>query len=157
MTQLIDRVSALCADWNTISPAIAHSTCVADASRLSLGICLDTALTNKGLATLHIEGLVQVQTLCRMITIMMMNLTTTLEENAEESVESSDRNMDFLFVGADLQKVGRFMGLLSVNKQVATSWQPVQNVPATPMLWDINNMPDTSEDYDAELYGDGES
>ncbi|ESK96395.1 hypothetical protein Moror_7045 [Moniliophthora roreri MCA 2997] len=105
MTQLVDHVSALCVDWNAISPAIAHSTCVADASKLSLSILLETALTNEGLATLHVEGLVRVQTLCRIITIMTMNLTTTTEENTEESVEGNDRDMDFLFVGADLRKV----------------------------------------------------
>ncbi|ESK87521.1 hypothetical protein Moror_2040 [Moniliophthora roreri MCA 2997] len=58
MTQLVNCVSALCADWNAISPAIAHSTCVADASQLNLGIHLHTALTNEGLAKLHVEGLV---------------------------------------------------------------------------------------------------
>uniref|UniRef100_A0A0W0G630 Uncharacterized protein n=1 Tax=Moniliophthora roreri TaxID=221103 RepID=A0A0W0G630_MONRR len=47
MMQLVDRVSALCADWSAISPDIACSTCVADASRLSLDIHLDTALTNE--------------------------------------------------------------------------------------------------------------
>uniref|UniRef100_A0A0W0F2U3 Uncharacterized protein n=1 Tax=Moniliophthora roreri TaxID=221103 RepID=A0A0W0F2U3_MONRR len=102
MTQLIDHVSALCVDWNAISPEIAHSTCAADASRLSLDIHLDTALTNEGLTTLHIEGLVRVQTLCRMITIMTMNLTTTLEESVEGSEENGNRNVDFLFIGADL-------------------------------------------------------
>ncbi|ESK81326.1 hypothetical protein Moror_12107, partial [Moniliophthora roreri MCA 2997] len=139
MMQLIDHISALCADWNAISPEIAHSTCVADASRLSLGIHLDTALTNEGLAALHVEGLVQVQTLCQMITIMTMNLMTILEENIEESEENNNRDVEFLFVGADPWKVGRFTGLLSVDKQ------------------NVDDMPDTSEDYNAELYGDRES
>ncbi|ESK83357.1 hypothetical protein Moror_8762 [Moniliophthora roreri MCA 2997] len=58
MTQLIDCVSALCADWSAISPAIAHSTYAVDASKLSLGIHLETALTNEGLAALCTEGLV---------------------------------------------------------------------------------------------------
>uniref|UniRef100_A0A0W0GBD7 Uncharacterized protein n=1 Tax=Moniliophthora roreri TaxID=221103 RepID=A0A0W0GBD7_MONRR len=69
---------------------------------------------------------------------MTMNLTTISEENVEESAESSDRDMDFMFVEAD-------------------PWKPAWNVPATPMLWDVNDMPDTSGDYDVELYGDGES
>ncbi|ESK81283.1 hypothetical protein Moror_8464 [Moniliophthora roreri MCA 2997] len=157
MTLLIDRVSALCADWNTISPDIAHSTCVANASQLSLGICLDTALTNEGLATLCIEGLVQVQTLCWIIMIMTINLTTILEENAEESIHNSSRDVDFLFVEADPQKVGRFEGLLSVDKRVATGWQPTQDVLAMPTLQDIDEMPDTSYNYNMELYGDRES
>uniref|UniRef100_A0A0W0FFY8 Uncharacterized protein n=1 Tax=Moniliophthora roreri TaxID=221103 RepID=A0A0W0FFY8_MONRR len=58
MTQLVDCVSALCADWSTISPAIAYSTYAIDASKLSLGIHLETALTNEGLAALRTEGLV---------------------------------------------------------------------------------------------------
>uniref|UniRef100_A0A0W0FFT2 Uncharacterized protein n=1 Tax=Moniliophthora roreri TaxID=221103 RepID=A0A0W0FFT2_MONRR len=157
MTQLVDCVSALCVDWNAISPTIAHSTCVADASRLSLNICLDTALTNKGLTALHIEGLVRVQTLCQMIAIMMMNLTTTSEENVEESEANRKRNMDFLFIGADPRKVGRFTGLLSIDEWVATGWQPMQDVPATPALRDVDDMPDTSENYNTELYRDGES
>uniref|UniRef100_A0A0W0G0H2 Uncharacterized protein n=1 Tax=Moniliophthora roreri TaxID=221103 RepID=A0A0W0G0H2_MONRR len=101
MTLLVDRVSALCADWNAISPNIAHSTCVGDASRLSLDIHLHTALTNEGLAELHAEGLVRVQTLCRMIAIMTMNLTTISEGNAEESIHNSGENADFLFIGVD--------------------------------------------------------
>uniref|UniRef100_A0A0W0FQ41 Uncharacterized protein n=1 Tax=Moniliophthora roreri TaxID=221103 RepID=A0A0W0FQ41_MONRR len=157
MTLLVDCVSALCADWNAISPDIAHSTCVADASRLSLGIHLDTALTNEGLATLCIEGLVQVQTLCRMIVIMTMNLTTISEENVEESIHNSGGDVDFLFIGADLQKVGRFEGLLLVDERVATGWQPTQAVLATPTLQNVNEMPNISYDYDMELYGDGES
>ncbi|ESK81348.1 hypothetical protein Moror_16705 [Moniliophthora roreri MCA 2997] len=101
MTQLIDCISALCADWNTILPNIAHSTCVADASKLSLVICLDTALTNEGLAALHTEGLVQVQTLCQMIVVMTMNLMTILEENAEGSEVDKGWDAEFLFVEAD--------------------------------------------------------
>uniref|UniRef100_A0A0W0GFC2 Reverse transcriptase domain-containing protein n=1 Tax=Moniliophthora roreri TaxID=221103 RepID=A0A0W0GFC2_MONRR len=58
MTQLVDHVSALCVDWNAISPEIAHSTCVRDASKLSLGILLETALTSEGLAALCAEGLI---------------------------------------------------------------------------------------------------
>ncbi|ESK81363.1 hypothetical protein Moror_3736 [Moniliophthora roreri MCA 2997] len=157
MTLLIDCISALCADWNTILPEIAHSTCVTNASQLSLGICLDTALTNEGLTALRVEGLVRVQTLCQMIAIMMMNLMTISEENAEESIHSSGGDADFLFIGADPQKVGRFEGLLSVDKQVAMGWQPMQDIPATPMLRDVKDMPDTSIDYDTELYRDGES
>uniref|UniRef100_A0A0W0G0Q0 Uncharacterized protein n=1 Tax=Moniliophthora roreri TaxID=221103 RepID=A0A0W0G0Q0_MONRR len=42
-------------------------------------------------------------------------------------------------------------------------WQPPSEVPATPRLGpvdempDIDDRPDTSYDYDTELYGDGES
>ncbi|ESK81364.1 hypothetical protein Moror_3737 [Moniliophthora roreri MCA 2997] len=157
MTQLIDHVSALCADWNTISPRIACSTCVRDASKLSLGILLETALTNKGLAALHTEGLVQVQTLCQIIAIMTMNLMTILLVNTEEAAEDSDTDTDFMFVEAEPQKVGRFTGLLSVEEWEAAGWQLAWNLPATPMLWDINDMLDMSEDYDAELYRDRES
>ncbi|ESK80848.1 hypothetical protein Moror_15431 [Moniliophthora roreri MCA 2997] len=157
MTLLVNCVSALCADWNTISPEIAHSTCVGDASRLNLDICLGTVLTNKGLAALHTEGLVRVQTLCQMITIMTMNLTTILEENAEESIHNSGGDVDFLFVGADPQKVQRFEELPLVSEQVAAGWQPTLDVLATPVLRSVNEMPDTSYDYDTELYGDGES
>uniref|UniRef100_A0A0W0FAH1 Reverse transcriptase-rnase h-integrase n=1 Tax=Moniliophthora roreri TaxID=221103 RepID=A0A0W0FAH1_MONRR len=59
MMQLIDRVSALCADWSAISPDTARSTCVIDASRLSLDIHLGTALTNEGLAALRVKGLIR--------------------------------------------------------------------------------------------------
>ncbi|ESK83042.1 hypothetical protein Moror_11728 [Moniliophthora roreri MCA 2997] len=103
MTLLINCVSALCADWNTISPKIAH------------------------------------------------------KENAEESIHNSGGDVDLLFVGADPWKVERFERLLSVNEQQATGWQPTQDVPATPILQDANEMPDTSYDYNMELYGDGES
>uniref|UniRef100_A0A0W0G3S6 Uncharacterized protein n=1 Tax=Moniliophthora roreri TaxID=221103 RepID=A0A0W0G3S6_MONRR len=157
MTQLIDCISALCADWNAILPEIAHSTCVTDASRLSLGIHLGTALTNEGLAALHIEGLIQVQTLCQVIAVMTMNLMTTSEENAKELAGNDDRDVELMCVGADPQKVGRFLGLLSVDEWVASGWQPTQDVLATPILRSVDEMPDTTEDYDAELYRDGES
>uniref|UniRef100_A0A0W0GFT2 Reverse transcriptase-rnase h-integrase n=2 Tax=Moniliophthora roreri TaxID=221103 RepID=A0A0W0GFT2_MONRR len=138
MTLLVDHVSALCADWNAISPKIAHNTCVTNASRLSLSIRLDirldTALTNEGLATLHVEGLVRVQTLCRMITIMTMNLMTISEESAEELIHNSGGDVDFLFVGADPRKVERFEGLLLVEEWTATGWQLTSDVLATPML-----------------------
>ncbi|ESK82227.1 hypothetical protein Moror_8734 [Moniliophthora roreri MCA 2997] len=96
MTQLVDRVSALCADWSAILPEIACSTCVADASRLSLDICLATALTNEGLAVLHADSLIRAQTLCRMVAIMTMNggtmtsPTTTLAENVEGLMDDYD-------------------------------------------------------------------
>uniref|UniRef100_A0A0W0FB76 Reverse transcriptase-rnase h-integrase n=1 Tax=Moniliophthora roreri TaxID=221103 RepID=A0A0W0FB76_MONRR len=157
MTQLIDHVSALCADWNTILPGIACSTCVGDASKLSLGILLETALTSEGLAALHTEGLIRVQTLCRMITIITMNLTTTSVKNAEEEMGDRDEGTNLLFLGSDLWKVGRFMGLLLVEQQEVAGWQPAGYVPATPRLQDIDDMLDTSEDYNTELYGDGES
>uniref|UniRef100_A0A0W0G5J8 Uncharacterized protein n=1 Tax=Moniliophthora roreri TaxID=221103 RepID=A0A0W0G5J8_MONRR len=157
MTLLVNHVSALCADWNAISPEIAHSTCVGDASQLSLDIHLHTALTNEGLAELCTEGLVQVQTLCQMITIMMMNLMTILEENAEESIHNSRGNVDFLFIRADLWKVQRYRELPSVSERVAIGWQLTLDVLATPVLQSIDEMPDTLYDYDTELYGDGES
>ncbi|ESK95178.1 hypothetical protein Moror_13799 [Moniliophthora roreri MCA 2997] len=157
ITQLIDCVSALCVDWNAISPAIAHSTCVTDASQLSLGIHLRTALTNEGLAELRIKSLVRVQTLCRMITIIMMNLTKISEESAEESIHNSSGDADFLFVGADPQKVQQFNVGLSVYSRMDVGWQLMQEVPSTPMLRSVDEMPDTSYDYDTELYSDGES
>ncbi|ESK83215.1 hypothetical protein Moror_3285 [Moniliophthora roreri MCA 2997] len=157
MTLLVDCISALCADWNAILPKIAHSTYVGDASQLNLDICLGTALTNEGLTILCTEGLIQGQTLCQMITIMMMNLMKISEENAEESIYNSGGDANFLFVGADPQKVQRFVEPPSVSKRVATSWQPTLDVPATPVLRSVNEMPDTSYDYDMELYRDGES
>ncbi|ESK81186.1 hypothetical protein Moror_2285 [Moniliophthora roreri MCA 2997] len=96
MMQLVDHVSALCVDWSAISPDIARSTCVADASRLSLDIHLATALTNEGLAALCADGLIRAQTLCRMVAIMMMNggtMTspmTTSAENVEMLMEEYD-------------------------------------------------------------------
>ncbi|ESK83092.1 hypothetical protein Moror_6075 [Moniliophthora roreri MCA 2997] len=176
MMKLVDCVSALCADWNTISPDIAHSTCAVDASKLNLDIHLATALTNEGLAELHVEGLVQVQTLCRMIAVMTMNLTKISEENVEKSIYDSGGNVDFLFVGTDPRKVQRFEIGSSVYERMAAGWQPTEGgldiptpqnidetvetvveVPNTPMLRSIDEMPDTSYDYDMELYGDGES
>uniref|UniRef100_A0A0W0FHI8 Reverse transcriptase-rnase h-integrase n=1 Tax=Moniliophthora roreri TaxID=221103 RepID=A0A0W0FHI8_MONRR len=175
MTQLVDRISALCADWYAILPGIAHSTCVADASQLSLDIHLHTALTNKGLAELHIKGLVQVQTLCQMIAVMTMNLTRISEENAERSIYDSGGDADFLFVGTDLWKVQRFDVGSSVYERMAVGWQPTgdgltipvplstnetqdvtREVPSTPMLRSIDEMPDTLYNYDTELYRDGE-
>ncbi|ESK84881.1 hypothetical protein Moror_14922 [Moniliophthora roreri MCA 2997] len=157
MTLLVDCISALCVDWNAISPEIAHSTCVSDASRLNLDICLGTALTNEGLAALCTEGLVQVQTLCQMIAIMMMTITRISEESAEESIHNSRGDADFLFIGADPQKVQRFAEPPLVSEQVTVSWQPTLDVPATPVLRNVNEMPDTSYNYNTELYGDGES
>ncbi|KAI3601683.1 hypothetical protein WG66_008996 [Moniliophthora roreri] len=110
MMQLVDRVSALCADWSAISPDIAHSTCVADASKLSLDIRLVTALTNEGLATLCAEGLIQAQTLCRMVAIMTMSETTTMSpttisvENVEMLMTEYDQDAQLLFVGQDPKK-----------------------------------------------------
>uniref|UniRef100_A0A0W0FXE9 Reverse transcriptase-rnase h-integrase n=1 Tax=Moniliophthora roreri TaxID=221103 RepID=A0A0W0FXE9_MONRR len=165
MMQLVDRVSALCADWSAISPDIARSTCVADASRLSLDIHLDTALTNEGLAALWVEGLIRAQTLCRTVTIMTMNETittspTTISEgNVEMLVKEYDQDAQLLFVGADPRKVR----LLSVEERQAMGWQPVLDTPTTPVMEMEDEMPedddrpDTSYDYDAELYGDGES
>uniref|UniRef100_A0A0W0F780 Reverse transcriptase-rnase h-integrase n=1 Tax=Moniliophthora roreri TaxID=221103 RepID=A0A0W0F780_MONRR len=165
MMQLVDHVSALCADWSAISPDIARSTCVADASRLSLDIHLDTALTNEGLAALRVEGLIRAQTLCRMVTVMTMsetittNPTTISEGNVEMLVKEYDQDAQLLFVGADPRKVR----LLSVEERQAMGWQPVPDTPATPMMEVEDEMPedddrlDTSYDYDTELYGDGES
>uniref|UniRef100_A0A0W0FMZ9 Putative reverse transcriptase-rnase h-integrase n=1 Tax=Moniliophthora roreri TaxID=221103 RepID=A0A0W0FMZ9_MONRR len=153
MTQLVDRVSALCADWSAISADIAHSTCVADASRLSLDIHLATALTNEGLAALRVERLIRAQTLCRMITIMMMSLTTISEENVETLKQEYDRDAQLLFVGADPQKAQ----LLSVEERLAMGWQPPSDFPPTPRLGTVDDMPDTSYNYDTELYSDGES
>uniref|UniRef100_A0A0W0FQF3 Uncharacterized protein n=1 Tax=Moniliophthora roreri TaxID=221103 RepID=A0A0W0FQF3_MONRR len=93
----------------------------------------------------------------RMIAIMMMNLTTILEGNAEESIHNSGEDTDFLFVRVDPQKVQRFEGPSSVDERMATGWQPTASVPTTPMLRSVDEMPDTSYDYDTELYGDGES
>uniref|UniRef100_A0A0W0FB53 Uncharacterized protein n=1 Tax=Moniliophthora roreri TaxID=221103 RepID=A0A0W0FB53_MONRR len=176
MTQLVNCVSALCADWNTISPGIAHSTCVTDASQLSLGIHLCTALTNEGLAELCVEGLVRVQTLCWMIAVMTMNLMKISEENAERSIHNSRGDADFLFVRTDPRKVWRFDIGSSVYGRMATGWQPMgersdipvfqntddmqdatREVPNTPMLQSIDEMPDTLYDYDTELYSDRES
>uniref|UniRef100_A0A0W0EZN1 Reverse transcriptase-rnase h-integrase n=1 Tax=Moniliophthora roreri TaxID=221103 RepID=A0A0W0EZN1_MONRR len=165
MMQLVDCVSALCADWSAISPDIAHSTCVADASRLGLDIHLDTALTNEGLATLRVEGLIRAQTLCRMVAVMTMSETITTnpmtisEGNVEMLVKEYDQDAQLLFVGADPKKVR----LLSVEERQAMGWQPVSNTPATPMMEVEDEMPedddrpDTSYDYDTELYGDRES
>ncbi|ESK81287.1 hypothetical protein Moror_8460 [Moniliophthora roreri MCA 2997] len=152
MTKLVDRISALCADWNTISPDIAHSTCVADASKLSLDIHLATVLSNEGLAALRTEGLIQVQMLCRMIAVMMMSPMKISEENAEALVEGYDRDAQLMFVGADPQKVR----LLSIEEQAAIGWQPTFDVPVTPMMWTVDEMPDMSYDYNEELYRDGE-
>ncbi|ESK82791.1 hypothetical protein Moror_5401, partial [Moniliophthora roreri MCA 2997] len=165
MMQLVDCISALCADWSAISPDIACSTCVVDASRLSLDICLATALTNEGLAALRIDGLIQAQTLCRMVAVMTMNETITMspttisEGNVEMLVKEYDQDAQLLFVGADPKKVR----LLSVEEQQAMGWQPTSDLLATPMMGvmdempDTDDRPDTSYDYDTELYRDGES
>ncbi|ESK82767.1 hypothetical protein Moror_5641 [Moniliophthora roreri MCA 2997] len=164
MMQLIDCISALCVDWNTILPDIAHSTCVIDASRLNLDIHLATALTNEGLAALRVEGLLRAQTLCWMVAVMTMNeITMTnpmtiLVENVDTLVAEYDRDAQLLFVGEDPKKVR----LLLVEEQQAMGWQPTFDVPSTPCLGVVGEMPDiddrldTSYDYDTELYGDGE-
>ncbi|ESK82352.1 hypothetical protein Moror_5416 [Moniliophthora roreri MCA 2997] len=164
MMQLVNHVSALCVDWSTISPDIARSTCVADASRLSLDIHLATALTNEGLAALRTDGLIRAQTLCRMVTVMTMNggtmtsPTRTLAENVEMLTEQYDQDAQLLFVGADPQKVR----LLLVEERQAMGWQLTFDPPATPRMGtvdempDVDDRPDTSYDYDTELYGDGE-
>uniref|UniRef100_A0A0W0G4M2 Reverse transcriptase-rnase h-integrase n=1 Tax=Moniliophthora roreri TaxID=221103 RepID=A0A0W0G4M2_MONRR len=153
MMQLVDHISALCADWNAISPDIAHSTCATNASKLNLDIHLATALSNEGLATLRTKGLIQAQTLCRMIAVMTMSPTKISEENAEALTEAYDRDAQLLFVGADPQKAR----LLSVEEQEAMGWQLTFDVLATPRLGMVDEMPDMSYDYDTELYGDGES
>uniref|UniRef100_A0A0W0G3X4 Integrase catalytic domain-containing protein n=1 Tax=Moniliophthora roreri TaxID=221103 RepID=A0A0W0G3X4_MONRR len=153
MTQLTDHVSALCADWSAISPDTARSTCVVDASRLSLDIRLATALTNKGLGVFCAEGLIQAQTLCRTIAIMTMDHGRISPENSETLVQEYNRDAQLLFIGADLQKA-RF---LSVEEHQVMGWQPTSDVPATPRLRTVDEMPDTPYDYDTELYGDGES
>uniref|UniRef100_A0A0W0G2J2 Reverse transcriptase-rnase h-integrase n=1 Tax=Moniliophthora roreri TaxID=221103 RepID=A0A0W0G2J2_MONRR len=165
MMQLVDRVSALCVDWSAIAPDIARSTCVADASRLSLDICLDTALTNEGLAALRVEGLIRAQTLCWMVAVMTMSETTTTnpttisEGNVEMLVKEYDQDAQLLFVGADSKKVR----LLLVEERQAMGWQPPSDPPATPKMemedemLEIDDRLDTSYDYDVELYGDGES
>ncbi|ESK82459.1 hypothetical protein Moror_8557 [Moniliophthora roreri MCA 2997] len=164
MMQLVDHVSALCVDWSTISPDIAHSTCVIDASKLSLNIRLATALTNEGLAVLCAEGLIRAQTLCRMVAVMTMNETTIMNpttisaENVDMLAAEYDRDAQLLFVGTDPKKVR----MLSVEEWQAMGWQPTFDVPSTPRLGVVNEMPDiddrpdTSYDYDTELYGDGE-
>uniref|UniRef100_A0A0W0G5H5 Reverse transcriptase-rnase h-integrase n=1 Tax=Moniliophthora roreri TaxID=221103 RepID=A0A0W0G5H5_MONRR len=153
MTKLINHISALCADWNTILPDIARSTCVANASKLNLDIHLATVLSNEGLTVLHTEGLIQVQMLCQMIAVMTMSSTKISEESAEALVDEYDRDAQLLFVEADSQKVR----LLSVEKREAMGWQPTFDVPATPVMQMVDEMLDTSYDYDDKLYSDGES
>uniref|UniRef100_A0A0W0FX39 Reverse transcriptase-rnase h-integrase n=1 Tax=Moniliophthora roreri TaxID=221103 RepID=A0A0W0FX39_MONRR len=165
MMQLVNRVSALCADWSAILPNIAHSICVIDASKFSLDICLATALTNKGLAVLRSEGLIWAQTLCWMVAVMTMNETTTTSpttisaENVEMLTDEYNRDAQLLFMGADLKKVR----LLSVEEWQAMGWQLTSDVPSMPCLGtvdeipDVDDRPDMSYDYDTELYGDGES
>ncbi|ESK82139.1 hypothetical protein Moror_3474 [Moniliophthora roreri MCA 2997] len=153
MMQLVNRISALCADWSAISPDIACSTCAIDASKLNLDIHLATALTNEGLATLCAEGLIQAQTLCRMMAVMMMNLGTISEESTEMLTQEYDRDTQLLFVGVDLQKV-RF---LLVEERQVMGWQLTFDVPAMPRMGTVDEMLDTLYDYDSELYGDGES
>uniref|UniRef100_A0A0W0GD30 Reverse transcriptase-rnase h-integrase n=1 Tax=Moniliophthora roreri TaxID=221103 RepID=A0A0W0GD30_MONRR len=135
------------------------------ASRLSLDIHLATALTNEGLAALRIDGLIQAQTLCRMVAVMTMNETITMspttisEGNVEMLVKEYDQDAQLLFVGADPKKVR----LLSVEEQQAMGWQPTSDPLATPMMGvmdempDTDDRPDTSYDYNTELYRDGES
>uniref|UniRef100_A0A0W0FNG7 Reverse transcriptase-rnase h-integrase n=1 Tax=Moniliophthora roreri TaxID=221103 RepID=A0A0W0FNG7_MONRR len=131
MMQLVNRVSALCVDWSAISPGIACSTCVVDASQLNLDIHLATALTNEGLAALCVDGLIRAQTLCRMVAVMTMNggtmtsPTKTLAENAEMLVAEYDRDAQLLFVGSDPQKTR----MLSVEEWQAMGWQPNLDVP----------------------------
>ncbi|ESK81279.1 hypothetical protein Moror_8466 [Moniliophthora roreri MCA 2997] len=165
MMQLVNHVSALCVDWSAILPEIARSTCVVNASRLNLDIRLATVLTNEGLAALRVDSLIQAQTLCRMVAVMTMNggimtsPTKTSAENAEMLVAEYGRDAQLLFVGSDPQKVR----MLSVEERQAMGWQPNLDVPSMPRLGtidtmpDIDDRPDTSYDYDAELYGDGES
>uniref|UniRef100_A0A0W0FEX3 Uncharacterized protein n=1 Tax=Moniliophthora roreri TaxID=221103 RepID=A0A0W0FEX3_MONRR len=157
MTQLVDCVSALCVDWSAILPEIAHSTCVSDASKLSLGILLEAALTTEGLAGLRVERLIRVLALCRTIVIMTMNLTTTSMENSDKETAGDNRDTDFMFIGSDPQKVGRFMEYLSVEERERQGWQPRWSMPVALVLKDLDDMPDTPHDYDAELYKDGES
>ncbi|KAI3620017.1 hypothetical protein WG66_006102 [Moniliophthora roreri] len=89
----------------------------------------------------------------------MTSPTTTSEENVEALMEEYDWDAQLLFVGADPKKVR----MLSVEERLAMGWQPPSEVPATPRLGpvdempDIDDRPDTSYDYDTELYGDGES
>ncbi|ESK81940.1 hypothetical protein Moror_15411 [Moniliophthora roreri MCA 2997] len=153
MTQLVDCISALCADWSAISPDIACSTCAVDASKLNLDIHLATVPTNEGLAALHAEGLIWAQTLCRMIAIMTMSPTRISEESVETMAQEYNRDAQLLFVGADPQKAR----LLSVEERLAMGWQPTFNFPPMPRMGTVDDMPDTSYDYDSKLYGDGES
>uniref|UniRef100_A0A0W0FRL1 Reverse transcriptase-rnase h-integrase n=1 Tax=Moniliophthora roreri TaxID=221103 RepID=A0A0W0FRL1_MONRR len=100
-----------------------------------------------------------------MVAVMTMNggtmtsPTTTSAENVESLMEEYDRDAQLLFVGADPKKVR----LLTVEERLAMGWQPPSEVPATPRLGAVDEMPDddyrpdTSYDYDAELYGDRES
>ncbi|ESK83154.1 hypothetical protein Moror_15001 [Moniliophthora roreri MCA 2997] len=128
-------------------------TCVADASKLNLDIHLATVLSNKGLAILCTEGLIRVQMLCRMIAVMTMSPTKISEESAEALVDEYNRDAQLLFVGADPQKVR----LLSVEEQEAIGWQLTFDVPATLVMRTVDEMPDTSYDYDDKLYSNGES
>ncbi|ESK80770.1 hypothetical protein Moror_15442 [Moniliophthora roreri MCA 2997] len=156
MTQLIDHISVLCTDWSAISPEIACSTCVADASKLSLGILLETALSNEGLAALHANRLLRVHALCQSIVTTMMNLMTTTIESAEEEAQDAE----LLFIGSDPKKVRLF----TVEERQWIRWQLNQLFEVRKEeLMEIADIPenddmlDTLYDYDAELYGDGES
>uniref|UniRef100_A0A0W0FWR4 Uncharacterized protein n=1 Tax=Moniliophthora roreri TaxID=221103 RepID=A0A0W0FWR4_MONRR len=103
--------------------------------------------------------------LCPTVAVMTMNggtMTspmTTLAENVEMMTKKYDRGTQLLFVGADPKK----MRLLSVEEWQAMGWQPTFDPLATPQMGTIEEMldmddrPDTSYDYDTELYGDGES
>uniref|UniRef100_A0A0W0FEJ2 Reverse transcriptase-rnase h-integrase n=1 Tax=Moniliophthora roreri TaxID=221103 RepID=A0A0W0FEJ2_MONRR len=100
-----------------------------------------------------------------MVAVMMMsetittNPTTISEGNVEILVKEYDQDAQLLFVGADPKKVR----LLSVEERQAMGWQPVSDTLATLKMEvenempEVDDRPDTSYDYDAELYGDGES
>uniref|UniRef100_A0A0W0F9Q8 Reverse transcriptase-rnase h-integrase n=2 Tax=Moniliophthora roreri TaxID=221103 RepID=A0A0W0F9Q8_MONRR len=98
-------------------------------------------------------------TVMTMSETMMTSPTTISEGNVEMLVKEYDQDAQLLFVEADPKKVR----LLSVEERQAMGWQPVSDTPATLKMEMEDEMPedddrpDTSYDYNAELYGDGES
>ncbi|ESK92912.1 hypothetical protein Moror_9047 [Moniliophthora roreri MCA 2997] len=138
----IDCTSALCVNWTAISPETAQATFVSNASTMCLDISLQGVQSRDGLHNFHMEGLVQIVVLCQTIMIMMMTGTTIMTENDDRTfiVNTEQEHREFMFIE------------VNPKKPEASLAQPAMEEEEM-----VGLTPDESQEYDTELYGDGES
>uniref|UniRef100_A0A0W0FHH2 Uncharacterized protein n=1 Tax=Moniliophthora roreri TaxID=221103 RepID=A0A0W0FHH2_MONRR len=128
-------------------------------------MCLDISLqgvqSRDGLHNFRMEGLVQIVVLCQTIMIIMMTGTTIITENDDCTfvVNTEQKHREFMFIEVNPKKVRLIDLKKGVETRMAEGWQPEASL-AQPAMEEeemVGLTPDESQEYDTELYGDGES
>ncbi|ESK80765.1 hypothetical protein Moror_15448, partial [Moniliophthora roreri MCA 2997] len=147
-----------------------------NASTMCLDISLQGVLSADGLYGFQMEGLVRIVALCW---TMMMTDTTIMMGSDDWTfvVNTKDERREFLFMGVNSKKVRLMDVKKGIKERMAEGWQPgpsqtwpmmeeeLEQVPDEPIEHENGSgndemprwSPGESQDYNSELYGDGES